>query len=85
MEAGGVAYVVAWDRSGQANAWQANRRTANRYPRCIPRAHRLGVTIDRNRAFLCHIGSAPKDYCPRSKKLDCYQTLLGEQARPFPP
>src|SRR6478736_306074 len=39
----------------QANAWQANRRRAARYPRCIPRAHAMGVTIDGKRAFLCHI------------------------------
>jgi len=39
----------------QANAWQANRRTAARYPRCIPRAPAIRVTIDGKSAFLCHI------------------------------
>src|SRR5262249_1847615 len=59
----------------QASAWQANRRTAARYPQCIPRAPAIRVTINGKSAFLCHILAASTCSSSGSRKTLARQSL----------
>jgi hypothetical protein len=76
---------VSGDGPAQADAWQANSRTANRYPRYIPRAP-CSQTDDSVEAlfFVSYLGGSAHSFACAEKN-NAPQGLLLEQALTFPP